>query len=61
MMKKSLLTLLAVMTLALAKAQVTPIILGDSHAMLKVKQGNRYLLMPVQESEDIAAIAVLDG
>ena len=61
MMKKSLLTLLAVMTLALAKAQVTPIILGDSHAMLKVKQGNKYLLMPVQESEDIAAIAVLDG
>ena len=61
MMKKSLLTLLAVMTLALAKAQVTPIILGDSHAMLKVKQGNKYLLLPVQESEDIAAIAVLDG
>ena len=61
MMKKSLLTLMAVMTLALAKAQVTPIILGDSHAMLKVKQGNKYLLMPVQESEDIAAIAVLDG
>ena len=61
MMKKSLLTLMAVMTLALAKAQVAPIILGDSHAMLKVKQGNKYLLMPVQESEDIAAIAVLDG
>jgi levanase/fructan beta-fructosidase len=61
MMKKSLLTLLAVMTLALAKAQVTPIILGDSHAMLKVKQGNKYLLLPVQESEDIAAIAVLNG
>ncbi len=52
---------MAVMTLALAKAQVAPIILGDSHAMLKVKQGNKYLLMPVQESEDIAAIAVLDG
>ena len=61
MMKKSLLTLVAVMTLALAKAQVAPIILGDSHAMLKVKQGNKYLLLPVQESEDIAAIAVLDG
>ena len=44
-----------------ATAQVSPIVLGDKHAMLKVKQGEKYLLLPVQESEDIAAIAVLDG
>ena len=53
--------LTAVMLALTMQAQVTPIILGDSHAMLKVKQGNKYLLMPVQESEDIAAIAVLNG
>ncbi len=44
-----------------AKAQVNPTVLGDKYAMLKVKQGQKYLLLPVQESEDIAAIAVLDG
>ena len=42
-------------------AQVTPIVLGDSHAMLKVTQHSRYLLIPIQETEDIASIAVLDG
>ncbi len=53
--------LTAVMLALTMQAQVKVTVLGDSHAMLKVKQGNKYLLMPVQESEDIAAIAVLDG
>ena len=39
----------------------SPVVLGDKHAMVKVKQGEKYLLLPVQESEDIAAIAVLNG
>ena len=43
------------------KAQLMPIVLGDSHVMLRMNQSSRYLLLPVQESEDIAAIAVLDG
>ncbi len=60
-MKKCLLMLTAVMLALTMQAQVKVTVLGDSHAMLKVKQGNKYLLMPVQESEDIAAIAVLDG
>ena len=60
-MKKTILMLMAVMMALATKAQVKPTVLGDKHAMLKVKQGEKYLLLPVQESEDIAAIAVLDG
>ena len=60
-MKKTILMLMAVMMALATKAQVKPTVLGDRHAMLKVKQGERYLLLPVQESEDIAAIAVLNG
>ena len=58
-MKRCLLTLLAVTTLGLMQAQIKPIVLGDSHAMVKVKGGQRYILLPVQESEDIAGIAVV--
>jgi levanase/fructan beta-fructosidase len=60
-MKKTLLMLMVMMMTLVAEAQVKPIVLGDKHAMLKVKQGVRYLLLPVQESEDIAAIAVLNS
>lgn len=38
-----------------------PMILGENHAMLRVKQGTKYLLLPVQEKEENAHIAVLDG
>ncbi len=58
-MKRCLLTLLAVTTLGLMQAQIKPIVLGDSHAMVKVKGGQKYILLPVQESEDIAGIAVV--
>ncbi len=60
-MKKTILMLMAMLMMMSAKAQVNPTVLGDKYAMLKVKQGQKYLLLPVQESEDIAAIAVLDG
>ena len=60
-MKKTFLLLMAILTTLVTEAQVKPTVLGDRHAMLKVKQGERYLLLPVQESEDIAAIAVLNG
>ena len=60
-MKKTFLMLMVMMMTLALEAQVKPTVLGDKHAMLKVKQGERYLLLPVQESEDIAAIAVLNG
>ena len=46
---------------AIAQAQVAPVVLGDKHAMVRVSQHTKYVLLPVQESEDIAAIAVLNG
>ena len=52
---------MAVMLALTMQAQVKATVLGDRHAMLKVKQGEKYLLLPVQESEDIAAITVLNG
>ena len=55
-------TMVAAVTMLMgATAQVNFTVLGDKHAMLKVKQGEKYLLLPVQESEEIAAIAVLNG
>lgn len=60
-MRKSILMLMVAVMVTLAQAQVIPTVLGDKHAMLKVRQGEKYLLLPVQESEDIAAIAVLNG
>ena len=60
-MKKTILMMMVMMMALAAGAQVKPTVLGDKHAMLKVKQGEKYLLLPVQESEDIAAIAVLNG
>ena len=59
-MKRVLLTLTVLLAVTLMEAQVTPIVLGDSHAMLKMMQGKKFVLLPVQESEDIASIAVLD-
>ena len=61
MMKKVFLTILATIMVAMAQAQVTPVVLGDKHAMVRVSQHTKYVLLPVQESEDIAAIAVLNG
>ena len=49
-MKKTFLLLMAMLTALVTEAQVKPTVLGDRHAMLKVKQGERYLLLPVQES-----------
>ena len=60
-MKKKLLFMIAVLMAMTAEAQVTPMVLGENHAMVKLNQGKRYLLLPVQEKEEIAAIAVVDG
>ena len=60
-MKQTFLMLMAMLMALTAEAQIKPTVLGDKHAMVKVKQGERYLLLPVQESEDIAAIAVLNA
>ena len=60
-MKKLLLTLMAMTTLTTVWAQVTPMVLGEKHAMVRTAQDKKYVLLPVQENEEIAAIAVIDG
>ena len=57
-MKRILLTILAVVTAGLAMAQA-PLLLGKNHAMKRVGVKDRYLLLPVQEREEYAAIKVL--
>jgi levanase/fructan beta-fructosidase len=44
-----------------ASAQVIPEVLSDNHAMVHMQAGKKFLLLPVQESEDIASIAVLNS
>ena len=61
-MKKLVTTMMGVMLMTVsAIAQVTPMVLGDKHAMLRLDEKSKYILLPVQETEEIAAIAVLDG
>ncbi len=56
-MKKLFALMVMLMTVAGVKAQM---VLSDNHAMLKLEQGKKYLLLPVQEKEENASIAVLD-
>ena len=57
-MKKFFSLIVMMMTVVGAGAQM---ILSDSHAMLRLQQNKKYLLLPVQEKEEIAAIAVMDS
>jgi levanase/fructan beta-fructosidase len=50
--------MMVMLTCSLTQAQ-TPSILSDNHAMLHVKKGNRYLLLPVEEKAEIAHIRLL--
>ena len=58
-MKKLVMMMTALLMAVTVKAQ-DAMILGENHAMLRVKQGTRYLLLPVQEKEENAHIAGLD-
>ena len=51
---------MAVITMT-AAAQVKPMLLSDSHAMLRISSQEKYLLLPVQEKEDFAGVAMLNG
>ena len=56
---KKLLTLIAMMAMCMGVGAQE--ILGDSHAMLRLQQGQRLLLLPVQEKDEIANISVVDS
>ena len=58
-MKKLMMLMTALLMAVTVKAQ-SPMILGENHAMLRVSHGMKFLLLPVQEKEENAHIAVLD-
>ena len=68
-MRKFLLLLMAVMTAGLATAQtsgansLSPEVLGEQHALLRIggQQSAKYMLLPVQEREEIASVRVLNS
>ena len=61
-MKRTVIIMVATLLMTVfAKAQVETKVLGDSHVMLKTEVGKKYVLLPVQETEDIASIAVLNN
>lgn len=59
-MKKMLLTVMALAAATLAQAQL-PDIMSDTHAMLRLQKGQRYLLLPVEEKAEIAHIRVINN
>ena len=60
-MKKLFFTMLMAVITMTAAAQVKPMLLSDSHAMLRISSQEKYLLLPVQEKEDFAGVAMLNG
>ena len=59
-MKKLLTSLTAALLMTLsANAQMQPQILGDNHAFQRVKPTQKYLLLPVQEKEDLANVRLI--
>ena len=61
-MKKILVTMVAAFIASQPMlAQVKPMVLGDSHAMMRLEPRGKLLLLPVQEKEEPAHIAVLNG
>jgi levanase/fructan beta-fructosidase len=57
-MKKVMMLMLALLTAFAAKAQDLKL-LGSNHALKRVEATQRYLLLPVQEREDMATVRVL--
>ena len=53
--------LAALATVTLAQAQPRPMVLGENHAMLRMEQGKKYVLLPVEEKAEIANVRVVDG
>ena len=59
-MKKVLTTIVSVVLMTIsAQAQVQPKVLGDNHAMLRLEQGKKYILLPVEEKAENAQVRVI--
>ena len=59
-MKNTLFTLVPAFAFAMgAWAQVSPEILSERHAMLRLEHNGKYLLLPVEEKQENAHIRVV--
>lgn len=59
-MKKVMTTIVAAMLMAIsAQAQVQPKVLGDNHALLRLEQGKKFILLPVEEKAENAQVRVI--
>ena len=54
-----LVILMSMLAAAESKAQVTPMVLNDHQAMVRMDSGKPYLLIPVQEKEEYANVRVI--
>ena len=57
-MKKIFFAMLALLTAVGVEAQ-KPQILGENHAMLRLEQGRKYVLLPVEEKAEIANVRIV--
>ncbi|MCR4738457.1 MAG: DUF4980 domain-containing protein, partial [Bacteroidales bacterium] len=58
-MKKLMTTLAAVLLAVAVNAQVMPEVLGENHAMLRLEQGKKYILLPVEDRAANATVKVI--
>ena len=59
-MKRTVILFLATMLMTLsANAQVTPMVLSENHAMVRLDANNKYVLLPVEEKAENASVRVI--
>ena len=56
-MKKLMMTMMAALMTVAASAQVQ--VLSENHAMLRLEQGKKYVLLPVEEKAEVANVRVI--
>ena len=59
-MNKKVISMVAAVLMGLtAQAQVQPKVLGENHAMVRLENGNKYVLLPVEEKAENASVRVI--
>ena len=62
MKKKTIITtMLATVCCTMAMAQTRPMVLSEGHAMVRLEQGKKLLLLPVEEKADMANVRIIDS
>ncbi len=58
---KKLLTMFVAMACCTLSMAQKPEVMSENHTMLRLEQGKKYILLPVEEKEEIAALSILDS